>query len=1006
MKYVLLAQLMVGLLLGTSGETRAQKKPAGPAMIQGTITDPNGQPLPGAVVSVQEGTRSDVITNQNGQFSIRAAPGEVLVIQRKGYLSQTRLLSNTDPLRLALQAALIDAGEEDEVPIPFGSRKKREVNSPITTFRTDALAQVPIASANATLAGRIPGLYVQQTGTTPGGDGAFFQIRGRSTFGPTAVRVLIDGVPRDFDNIDINEVESVTVLKDAASLAWYGLRNGNGVILVTTKKGNSTRSNLHFDVQGGVQIPEKIIRPLNSYDFATLYNEALVNDGSQPIYDAAALSAYQTNADPYRFPNNNYTDAFLNKSSLAQRYVLSADGGSNTVRYFVLLGYFNQNGLFKNAQTDAYNANTGFSRFNFRGNVDFDVNPNLTIGLNVAGRSENRRQPGASEAGSLLSLLYNTPPNAFPIQNADGSYGGTSLFQNNPLGLLRDRGYTNAITTVLMATMNVHQKLDFWVKGLSAHLNFNYDVQGNYSSGLNRDYQVIDATGSAPIMFRNETPLGYRGASFSNSLRRNEGWAGLDYDRALGQHHLTASVRGYRHVSATPSQLDFRGQGLSTRLDYSYKNRYYLGFVGGYSGSENFAPGNRYGFFPAVTAGWVISDEAFLKPSPVLSYLKLRASFGQAGSSEIGGSRFPFERFFSRNTGSGGYSFGTGFSQTTVANEVSIANPDITWETLTTANAGVDVKLFRQTLSASVDVFRDYRRGILTESVIPSILGQSLTVNAGEVESRGLELALNYDGRLGPVQLSLYGNATMTKDRVRAQNAQDGLPEYQRTIGRAVNGRLVFLSDGIFQSQAEIDNSPRQLLSGKVVPGDIRYRDIGGVNGTPDGVIDNLDRVRLNRSDLPKAYFGFGTVLAYRRFDLAVHFQGITGRTLDTQGLVNSGPSTLNQESLNRWTPATATTARYPRLGISDRANNTAASDFWLASGDYLRLKNVELGVALPTEWLGRYRLQKARFYVGGFNLLAFDKLGLDVDPEIPGAGRGSAYPYVKTVYLGLRTSF
>ncbi|MCY7352220.1 MAG: SusC/RagA family TonB-linked outer membrane protein [Cytophagaceae bacterium] len=668
MKHAVLITLIFGLLLLVSGGTHAQQKPTGKLAFEGIVTGQNDTPLPGVVVAVQESNTPVVTTDQAGRFSIRAGMNEVLVLRKAGYLSQTFLITTDKDLRIGLKPALIDAGEDNEVIIPFGTRKKREVNSAITTLRTETLPQVPIASANATLAGLIPGLYVQQTGTAPGGDGATFQIRGRSTFGPSAVRVLIDGVQRDFDNIDINEVESVTVLKDAASLAWYGLRNGNGAVLVTTKKGNSTRSNLHFDVQGGLQLPEKVIRPLSSYDYASLYNEALANDGSQPIYDAATLSAYQTGADPYRFPNNAYTTDFLAKNSLAQRYVLSADGGSNAVRYFVLLGYFNQDGLFKGTKTNDFNSNMSFNRFNFRGNVDFDVNKYLTISLNAAGRSENRRQPGGSEAGTLLNLLYNTPPNAFPIQNVDGSYGGSSLFQNNPLGLLRDRGYTDAITTSLLATMNVRQKLDFLVKGLSAHINFNYDVQGNYSSGLNRDYQVIDASGTAPVTFRNQTPLGYRTAAFAGSLRRNEGWAGLDYDRTLGRHHVVASVKGYRHVSATPTQLDFRGQGLASRLDYSYKDRYYLGFVGGYSGSENFAPGHRYGFFPAVTAGWVLSDEAFLKPNPVLSYLKLRASYGQAGSSDIGGSRFPFERFFSRNTGGGGYAFGTGFSATPVAN--------------------------------------------------------------------------------------------------------------------------------------------------------------------------------------------------------------------------------------------------------------------------------------------------------------------------------------------------
>ncbi|HVG14806.1 MAG TPA: SusC/RagA family TonB-linked outer membrane protein, partial [Chitinophagaceae bacterium] len=559
-----------------------------------------------------------------------------------------------------------------------------------------------------------------------------------------------------------------------------------------------------------------------------------------------------------------------------------------------------------------------------------------------------------------------------------------------------------------MATINAKQKLDFVIKGLSANVLFSYDVLGQYASGLNKDYQVTDVTGTTPVLFRNITTLGYRGASFSNSNRRNEIWAGLDYDRIFNNHSVKASVRGNRSSNAAPSRLDFRSQSISARSDYSFKNKYYVGVVGSYSGSENFPPGNRYGFFPAVSAGWILSDEGFYKENKILSYAKLRASYGKAGSSDIGGDRFPFEHFFARNTGGGGYSFGTGFSATSNANEVSLANPFITWENIKTLNTGVDLQLFDNALSLSADYFKTNRSGILTPSSIPGILGNltNLTENAGEVESKGVELNMNFDRKIGKLMLTLYGNALFSDDKVLAENGQIGLPEYQRTIGRVVGSRLVFLSDGIFQNQAEIDRSPKQVLSGKVVAGDIKYKDVGGAAGKPDGIVDNLDRVRINERDQPTSYFGFGTKLAYKFLDLAIHMNGALGRTIDVQGIVNSGPVNFNEESLKRWTPATGATAIYPRLGIADRANNTSGSDFWLRSGDYLRLKNLELGFNFPSTFLNKYSIAEARFYVGGFNLFSFDKLDLDIDPEIPGSGRGSAYPYIKTIYLGLRTSF
>ncbi|MEJ7768734.1 MAG: TonB-dependent receptor, partial [Chitinophagaceae bacterium] len=375
-------------------------------------------------------------------------------------------------------------------------------------------------------------------------------------------------------------------------------------------------------------------------------------------------------------------------------------------------------------------------------------------------------------------------------------------------------------------------------------------------------------------------------------------------------------------------------------------------------------------------------------------------------SSDIGGDRFPFEHFFARNTGGGGYTFGTGFSATSNANEVSLANAFITWENIRTLNAGVDLQLFQNQLSLSADLFETNRSGILTTSSIPGILGMTVTENAGEVESKGLELNMNFERQIGKLMLSLYGNALFSEDKVLAENGQAGLPEYQRTIGRVVGSRLLFLSDGIFQNQAQIDASPKQVLSGKVVAGDIKYKDVGGAAGKPDGIVDNLDRVRINERDQPTSYFGFGTTLAYKFLDLAIHMNGALGRTIDVQSIVNSGPISFNAESIKRWTPQTGATALYPRLGIADRANNTSGSDFWLQSGDYLRLKNIELGFNFPSKFLNKYSISNARLYVGGFNVFAFDKLDLDIDPEIPFSGRGSAYPYIKTFYLGLRTSF
>ena len=983
----------------------AQDKPPAKVNYSGSISDRNKNPIADVSITVQE---KDIVTltNNSGKFSVKTEPKDVIIIQKQGYLTQQLELDALANLNVTLELAPTDAGEDDDVEIPFGIRKKREITSSVSSFKTSSLPQVPLSNLINSLSGRIPGLYIQQTDNRPGNDNANIFIRGRSSYGSAGARVLVDGVQRDFQDMDLNEIESITVLKDAAALAWYGLRAGHGVMLVTTKKGSALRSSINLDVQGGVQQVDKIMKPLNSFEYASLYNEARLNDNAAVVYDATALAAYQNGSDPFKYPTNNFVNDFLKKTSAVQRYVLSADGGNSSLRYFVLLSYFDQGGIFKGAKSDDFDANTGFKRFNFRGNIDFTVNKNLSITLNVGGRSENRLNPG-DNTNPFLSALYNTPPNAFPLLNQDGSYGGTTEFRNNPLAMLKDRGYNTVIDRVLLASASAKQKLDFLVKGLSANVYYSYDVIGTYSAGLNRDYEIYDFNTSPTGLFRTETPLGYRSASFTNNNRRNEIWAGFDYDRLFGNHSIKASVRGQRYVDASPERLDFRGQGVSGRVDYGFNNKYYAGFVSSFTGSENFPPGNRYGFFPAVSAGWVVTEENFLKPGNVLGYLKVRGSTGRAGSSNIGGNRFPFESFYARNTGGGGYVFGTGFAGTPSANESNLGNPDITWETINITDAGVEMKLFRNSLSLSADIYKARRTGILTDATIPNILGQNLgTVNEGIVDSKGFEFAMNYDRKIGGFNVSLNGNILFSNDKIIAQNGQNGLPDYQKSTGYVAGSALLFVSDGLFKDQAQIDASPSQRFFGRIIPGDVKYKDVGSSTGKPDGIIDNFDRVRVNRRDLPNIYYGFGSTINYQIFDFSTFWQGVKGRTIDIQGLVNSGPFSFNQVTLNRWTPATAATASYPRVGLTDRGNNTAGSDFWRRSADFLRLKYVELGISLPEKTLSRLHIKKARFYVGGFNLLTFTKLDIDVDPEIPGAGQGDSYPYLKTYSVGLRTTF
>ena len=975
---------------------------------RGKVTDSNNKPLGGVTVQVQEQNLS-TITSSDGLFFLLCEEKDVLVFSKEGFNTIHKIAGNVVGSPVVMEASATDAGENDDIQIPFGVRKKRELTYAVSDIKTEELPQLPSGNFGSILAGRLSGLYVQQTGTRPGNENVSFQVRGKSTYnGDNNPRVLVDGVFRDFSEMDLDQIESITVLKDAGALAWYGLNGANGVILVKTKRGSSNRTNISLNSQVGLQQRMKSIQPLNSYQYASLYNEALTNINQSPVYDQTSLNNYRTGSDPFRFPDNNYQDSFLGENSPQQRYVLSASGGNNSIRYFSTLSYFNQVGLLRQTTTDDYDSNIKYNRINFAVNLDFDINDNFTVGLNASGRSETRREPGDGPT-ALLSDIYNLPPNAFPLLNEDGSYGGTSIYQNNPLARLQSRGYSRDLTRVMYTTVTARHKLDFLTQGLSANLLFSYDASGVYTSGLTQDYEVFDMS-STPVKFGTATPLAYSNSVFSANNRRNEIWAGFDYDKIFGQNHtVNASLRFQRSVDNSVERFDYRGQQVSARVDYGFNNRYFLGLVASYAGSENFAPSNRYGFFPAVSAGWIaIDDQKNL--SSVMNYLKFRASYGIVGNGTIGGSRLPFRSLYNRATG---YGFGTTFANSVGAVESSPANPDVTWEELKQFNLGADLKLLNRSLSLSLDYFNDERNNILTTASVPGLLGISIqAVNEGKVTSRGAELSMSYDKKIGQVFLSLNGNYTYAKNKVISRNEDLGTIGTQSAIGLntgdvyGAGTKRFFISDGLFKSIEEINNSPAQLLAGNVYPGDIKYKDISGPDGVPDGLISSFDAVNTNYTDIPDTYFGFGHSISYKMFDLNAQWQGIQGRTIQVKTLVNSGPDNLNQFSLDRWTPQTAESAKWPRLAISDRGNNDANSDFWLRSGDYLKLRTVELGFSVPQNLISRLNIKKARFYLGGYNLLSFSTLDIDVDPEVSYAGFGSTYPVQKIYTLGLNVQF
>ncbi|HTE27973.1 SusC/RagA family TonB-linked outer membrane protein [Flavitalea sp.] len=992
----------------------------GPVLkVAGRVTDRNQKPVPGVLIETESGSQK-LVTEADGRFTLEAGESEYVSFTKEGFNLLRMAAKDIREGSVMLTERLIDGTENDEVFIPFGTRKKRQLTTAVSVLKGEGAPQIPFSSLTNILTGQLAGVYVNPVRTAPGNDAASILIRGRSSYNDVqAPLILVDGIERDFSDMDINEIESVSVLKDATALAWYGIRGANGVLLVTTRTGNAGNMKITLDLMGGVQTPKYKIQPLNSFTYATLYNEALKNDGFAPLYNQTALDGYRDGTDPYLYPDNNFVDRFFESSAPLQRYVGTISGGNTAVKYFTSFSYYNQGGLFAESKSDNYNSNAGYQRYNFRSNISAAVTDKLDITLNIGGRIEDRRGPvqlslGTTGMDSLMNAIYLTPPNAYPLVNKNGSYGGNSIFTNNPLGTLKNKGYSSQVNRVLLASTTARYKMDDWLKGLSANVMYSYDYSGLYQNGRNENFDVYQenpATGAYTRFGGPRSALAFSPATFSNSIRSNELWAGFDYDRGFGESDLNMSLRYNSSAYFNPvanARFDFKRKGISYRASYGYQQRYFADVVLNYSGNDRFAPEHRYGLFPAASVGWVLSEENFLKSVPAIDYLKVRASYGSTGSENLYGARLYSWESLYNTINIPSYSFGTGFSSAGSATaEASLPNNDLSFERSNKLDIGVDAKFLSQALSLSIDFFIDRRKGLISPAFIPGFIGQTLVPeNNGIAQYKGIESSVSYTKKIGRLQLNVFANYTYAKSNLVAYNDRPGLPENQRQTGHPLaNPGLVYESEGIFQSQDEISKSPRQTLSGRIQPGDLKYRDVNN-----DGLIDNFDRSVLDYSTIPKGYYGFGASLNIAGFDLSFLFNGQHGGFANLNPIINSGIAAngfLNQYSIDRWSAATASTAIWPRLGIADRGNNTAPSTFWMRKSDFIQLRNVELGYTLPSKIFKRAGVESFRIYLNGYNIVAFGGLkDLDLSPDLVTGGVYGSYPYLASFSGGINVRF
>ena len=872
----------------------------------------------------------------------------------------------------------------------------------------DALKDSYVSNVANTLFGRIPGLTVQGSGAEPGSDSPVMNGRGVGTFGSgSGMFFVIDGFASTqdfFERLTPGEIESIELLKDASATAIYGNRSANGVLVVRTRHGQNTPLKIDFGVRAGFQQPLRLPHWLGSYDYATLYNEALANEGKSPLYTAADLQAYQAGDSPMFHPDVNWQDEIMRKSSPVYVYNLTASGGGNAVRYLVHFNGVNSMGLLKDPSgVNDFSKKESFSRYNFRTNVDILLSRRLTASVILGGSIEDKVTPGVTESTwNIIDLAATVPPDAFPVLVSATKVGGNAAY-SNPVAELTERGYVSYNGRTAQASIRLTERLDFITEGLSitGAVSFNnfYKSYSSKTRSYARYSPVKDSSGEISFVQYGEDTALSGNESSSWQWRNIVADAALNYSRVFGgRHHVSGMMKfDYDEYTVTGTTLPFKNLGFGGRFSYSFDRRYIAEFTFGYRGNDNFPAGSRYGFFPAGAVAWVISEEGFLKDSDVVDHLKIRASYGLVGNADIGGSRYMQNQYYHWG---GNYWFGSSNSASDTYFESEKANPYVTWEKDRKLNVGIEARLVKN-LYFSFDWFHNHRTDILARpySLVPDYLGFSKpNMNVGIVDNSGFEAVLGWRETAREFRYKVEASAWYAHSNVVFNSEAPQVYDYRYSTGHPVGQPFALEAIGFFRDNDDIENSPYQIF-GEVLPGDIKYKDQNG-----DRKIDEDDFVPVGYTSRPELTLALDLAFEYRGFDLSLLFQGAVNRTVYLEGKAyhafqNNGKVT--DMALGRWTPQTADTATYPRLATNGNRNNFQYSSFWQRNGDFLKLRSLSFGYTIATRKMKNAHIDGLRIYLSGTNLFSLDHLGGLCDPEVL-----YGYPAVRTYNLGFNIKF
>ena len=1017
--------------------------------ISGRVTDIKGEPLIGVNVTV-DGDANGSITNMDGLY-------EIFVTKKSVVLKFTYIGFKTSEIRTNASTNIYDVTLEEQVNeleetviVGYGTQRKISNIGAQSSMKMEDI-KTPSASLTTTLAGRLAGVVAVQRTGEPGKDAADIWIRGISTPNTSSPLVLVDGVERSFNDIDPEDIESLTTLKDASATAVYGVRGANGVILIKTKPGKVGKPTVSADYYESFTRFTKMVDLADGITYMNAANEAMRNDGIATKYTEDQIRNTIAGKDPYLYPNVDWLKEIFNDWGHNRRVNVNVRGGSEKVAYYASVSYFNETGMtVTDKNIDTYDSKMKYSRYNFTTNLNIDVTPTTKVEIGAQGYLGEGNYPAISSAD-----LYNAAMSISPVEypkmffvNGEAFVPGTSTNNNfnNPYSQATRRGYDNLTKNQIYSNLRVTQDLDMLTKGLKLTAMYAFDVYNEIHVHQDRaesTYNFLDTSvpydmNGQPILqriYEGSNVLSYKQETSGNKKTYLE--ASLNYDRTFNDDHRVSALFLFNQQSkllypkgTLEDAIPYRMMGIAGRATYSWKDRYFAEFNIGYNGAENFSPKHRFGTFPAFGVGWVVSNEKFWQPlSKAVSFLKIRYTDGKVGNSEVSDRRFMYLDQMKEN-GDYGYKFGPNGTKWSGYETVNMA-VDLIWEESRKQDLGIDLKLFNDDLSIVFDLFKERRENILLkrEHSIPSFLGYNTSApygNIGIIENKGFDGTIEYNKRINKDWvIALRGNVTFNKDKWIQGELPEQKYEWMNQYGHNINGAKGYVAEGLF-TQAEIDDmarweslsaankaiTPKPFASqfGTVKAGDIKYKDLNN-----DGQIDAYDQTYISRGDVPTTVYGFGFTVGWKDLSVGMMFQGVAGaeRVLNGSSVnpFNGGGGSGNLYSNigDRWTEENPDqNAFYPRLSYGSETtsniNNFQKSTWWVRNMNFLRLKTLQVSYNLPKPWVNKVHLKNAAVYVMGTNLFTLSRFKL-WDPEL-NTDNGASYPNTTSYSVGINFTF